>query len=247
VPEHRSDARGGLGTVRNAVVLLELLAEGPGYQALTDLAERSSLSLPTTHRLLRSLALAGFVSQDPRTSRYGLGPELTRLSHRYLARLPVVTALAPYLVELRDNLGTTVEVHQLVGHRLVVLDQVDGSEMGTYRRAHSILVPLQGAGGRILAARAADETWTALVAQAPEELRGLAIASRAGWAEAAWLHVPEGAAGRPGEVAVPLVSATGGCEGALVALVPDPDADTAAIGGHLVRAAQAAMRTGSHG
>ena len=115
--ENRPESRGGLGTVRNAVILLELLAQGPGFRALTDLAEQSGLSLPTTHRLLRSLALADFVSQDPRSSRYGLGPELTHLSHRYLARLPAVAALEPYLgafghlVALRDGDLAYLHVH----------------------------------------------------------------------------------------------------------------------------------------
>src|SRR4051812_39061984 len=59
------DHRGTLGTVRNATTLLSLLAEGPAYNQLTDLAERSGMSLPTVHRLLRSLALAGLVEQDP--------------------------------------------------------------------------------------------------------------------------------------------------------------------------------------
>ncbi|MCP6473859.1 helix-turn-helix domain-containing protein, partial [Klebsiella pneumoniae] len=71
------NGRGGLGTVRNAVTLLELLADGPAYHQLTDLAERSSMSIPTVHRLLRSLVLADLAVQDPATSRYGLGPELT--------------------------------------------------------------------------------------------------------------------------------------------------------------------------
>jgi hypothetical protein len=52
--EALQEAPGSLGTVRNAVLLLQLLGEGPAYQQLTDLAERSGLSLPTVHRLLRS-------------------------------------------------------------------------------------------------------------------------------------------------------------------------------------------------
>src|SRR5687768_8717353 len=91
--------RGTLGTVRNAVLLLNLLSEGPAHQQLSDLAERSGLSLPTVHRLLRSLGVAGLVEQDPVSSRYGLGAELVRLSERYLARLPVSRAIAPFLVE----------------------------------------------------------------------------------------------------------------------------------------------------
>jgi DNA-binding transcriptional ArsR family regulator len=74
------EQRGTLGTVRNATLLLSLMAEGPAYNQLTDLAERSGMSLPTVHRLLRSLALAGLVEQDPRSLRYGLGSEIVRLS-----------------------------------------------------------------------------------------------------------------------------------------------------------------------
>src|SRR6266536_3132788 len=102
------EQRGTLGTVRNATLLLSLLAEGPAYNQLTDLAERSGMSLPTVHRLLRSLALAGLVEQDPRSLRYSLGPEIVRLSERYLARLPVFRAIAPYLVELRNSTKATV-------------------------------------------------------------------------------------------------------------------------------------------
>ena len=75
-----ADPRGSLGTVRNAVALLHLLADGAPYQHLTDLAERSGLSVPTVHRLLRSLSLAGLVEQDTHSARYGLGSELIRFS-----------------------------------------------------------------------------------------------------------------------------------------------------------------------
>ena len=78
--------RGTLGTVRNAATLLDLLSDGPAFQQLSDLAERSGLSLPTVHRLLRSLVAAGLVEQDPASSRYSLGSELVRLSERYLDR-----------------------------------------------------------------------------------------------------------------------------------------------------------------
>src|SRR3990170_1994509 len=40
-PATSDAARGTLGTVRNAVLLLDLLSDGPAYQQLTDLAERS--------------------------------------------------------------------------------------------------------------------------------------------------------------------------------------------------------------
>jgi phosphoglycolate phosphatase-like HAD superfamily hydrolase len=109
------EAPGSLGTVRNAVLLLQLLGEGTAYHHLTDLADQSGLSLPTVHRLLRSLVLAELVEQDPRSSRYGLGPELARLSHRYLARLPAALAavrgtICPGITDLLPPLKTRSDV-----------------------------------------------------------------------------------------------------------------------------------------
>src|SRR5438132_1118079 len=141
--------RGTLGTVRNATLLLSLLAEGPAYNQLTDLAERSGMSLPTVHRLLRSLALAGLVEQDPRSLRYSLGPDIVRLSERYLDRLPTLRALSPYLRELRDTTKTTILVALLVRTSIIYVDRVDGEEgAGVFREAHRVHPALDTAAGR---------------------------------------------------------------------------------------------------
>src|SRR5690625_5014939 len=103
MPEPSGGSRGGLGTVRNATKLLSFLAEGPALQHLTDLAERSGMSVPTVHRLLRSLVLADFAIQDPTTLRYGLGPEISPLSTHYLSKHPVLNAVSPFVVALRDQ------------------------------------------------------------------------------------------------------------------------------------------------
>src|SRR3712207_6393308 len=120
---------GTLGTIRNAGLLLELLSTRPLHQQLRDLAARSGLTLPTVHRLLRSLTRLGLVSQDPITHGYALGPELVRMSESYLSRLPVVQALAPYLFELRNSTKATVQVALLVGAQVVYVDRVDGEHV----------------------------------------------------------------------------------------------------------------------
>lgn len=244
-----ADGRGGLGTVRNAVLLLELLSRGPAHQQLSDLADRSELSVPTVHRLLRSLVLAGIVEQDPRSSRYGLGPELTRLSHQYLARLPILGALAPYLVQLRDQVGSTVHVEVLVRGQVVYIDRVDGDDRGLYRDAHRVHPALATAGGRVLAARADAEAWKAAWELASPEDQQEADRGRDTWAQAS--HVvangPDPTAQR--EVAVPVTDGHGLAVAALAANVP-PSADSARIAtmaGHLRLAATAAGRTLGHG
>ncbi|QBF45555.1 IclR family transcriptional regulator [Janibacter limosus] len=244
-----SVGRGGLGTVRNAVVLLDLLGEGPALQHLTDLAERSQMSIPTVHRLLRSLVLADLVVQDPQSSRYGLGPELTRLSNHYLSRLPLLGALSPYLSQLRDELGRTVHVQILVHGEVIYVDRVDGAERDPYRETHRVGSALSCAGGRIIAARASDDEWRQALARATREDREVATdAERARWASLEHLALTPADPALPAEVAVGLVDGQGLTVAALAATVPDA-ADTEAVtkaAVHLGRAARAAGRTLGH-
>ncbi len=247
--EALQEAPGSLGTVRNAVLLLELLAEGPAYQQLTELADRSGLSLPTVHRLLRSLVLADLVEQDPRSSRYGLGPELTRLSHRYLARLPVLRALAPYLARLRDEVGGTVHIQLLVGASVVYVDRVDGADSGPYRHPFGLPPALLTPGGRLLAARADDERWKRALDDVDEPTRAMAEDERVAWAGAPSLAGSDLALSGSVEVAVPVVDALGTALAALSADLPrdvGPERIQAVVD-HLSRAATAAMRTLGHG
>lgn len=237
------DHRGTLGTVRNATLLLSLLADGPAYNQLTDLAERSGMSLPTVHRLLRSLALAGLVEQDSRSARYSLGPEIVRLSERYLDRLPTLRALSPYLRELRDTTKTTILVALLVRTSIIYVDRVDGEEgAGVFREAHRVHEALDTAAGRLLLARGEPEAWV-------EALGGRTRPSnrdRRGWAEAPFLLLgPDGE--RPmTEVAVPVVDAAGLARAALCArgdpgAFPDEVLESE-VAPRLVRAARAAGR-----
>lgn len=243
-----SAGRGGLGTVRNAVRLLELLGQGPAYQQLSDLAERSHMSLPTVHRLLRSLVLADLVVQDPQSSRYGLGPELARLSGHYLSRLPLLGALSPYLAPLRDELGTTLHVQTLVRGEVVYVDRVDGPGSGPYRDTHRVHPALLTAGGRLLASRADDVSWQWALDLVGESDRTMAEERRADWAVAEWLRSAPPDAAATAEIAVPVLDARGAPVAALSAATDDATDEQAAarcaLG--LGRAARAAGRTLGH-
>lgn len=247
--ESGTAGRGGLGTVRNAVRLLELLGEGPAYQQLSDLAERSGMSVPTVHRLLRSLVLADLVVQDPRSSRYGLGPELTRLSSHYLSRLPLLGALSPYLSQLRDEVEHTIHVEILVHGEVIYVDRVDGTGPGPFRDAHRVTSALSCAGGRLLAARSDDRGWQACLARAKDEDREAATdEARARWAVAGHLALAPEDVTLPAEVAVPVVDGQGATVAVLAANIDDPD-DASVVGSvasTLGRAARAAGRTLGH-
>jgi IclR family transcriptional regulator, acetate operon repressor len=212
-PEARED-RSTLGTVRNASLVLELLSEGPPYQPISELSQRSGLSLGTLHRLLRSLALAGLVEQHPETSRYGLGPGVLRLAARYLDRLPALRVLSPYLVELRNGTGATIQISVLVTGQLVRVDRLDGAETGTFRETQQVENALDTAAGRILLGRAQNGD-----RHPPLVDRGVPIddGERRRWASAPYLAL---ATGDRLEVAVPVIDRRDQTVAALSARLP---------------------------
>lgn len=203
-----------LGTIRNAATLLDLLSRGPTYHQLTDLAERSQLSVPTVHRLLRSLMAAGLVSQDPLSSRYGLGSELVRLSERYLERLPLLQVIGPYLVELRKSTSGTVLVAMLVRRTVVYVDRIDGEDVGgIFRRPDRSSPAVRTAAGRLLLARAGPQAWTA----AADDDRNCPTPQQwERWSTAGFLTGDVDHLDGHLEVAVPILD---GPDGALAALV----------------------------
>ena len=225
-PEEGPGQRGSLGTVRNAAVLLRLMSEGPAHQQLTELAERSGMSLATVHRLLRSLVLAGLAEQHPESSRYGLGPEVVRLSESYLSRLPVVRGLSPYLVRLREETGLRIQVALLVGHEVVYADRVDAADPGPFRTPHQVHRALDTAAGRILLSRAPDREWARGVAAVggavgPED--------RARWAREPFQVLVPDEVHADAEGAVPVVDDRGHLLGALVASGSSRRDDPAAL------------------
>lgn len=54
-----------------------------------ELAAAMEVSPSSAHRILSALGAAGFVRQDPRTSRYSLGLEFVRLCHLAADRMPL--------------------------------------------------------------------------------------------------------------------------------------------------------------
>lgn len=240
-----SPPRGTLGTIHNAAVVLRELATGAVKQQLTNIAERSEMTVPTVHRLLRSLAAAGLVEQDPRSSHYGLGPELVRLAEHYLAGLPVLNAAGPYLVELRNATKGTVTVRILVRDEVVTVDRIDGEDMGGVFRETTRYEPAVAcAAGRVLLAHLDDEHWAQVGALLGEDRPG--EEQREAWAQEPYLVVATDDATERPEIAAPILVED--CAAAALAVTGSPTSFTRAtlendVAPHLVRASRTVSRT----
>ena len=246
------EQRGTLGTVRNATVLLQLLASGPPFQQLTELAKQSDMSLPTVHRLLKSMANAGLVEQHPQSARYSLGPELVRLSERYLGRHPVVRTLAPYLVELRNATKATILVAMLVRGSVVTVDRIDGEDVGgVYRTSHRVHSAFETAAGRVLLAHSDVAAWSEAIEAAvaagitPQGVcpHDFTLAHRQEWATLQTLTLADPELPDFVEIAVPVLDQQGRVRAALAAMLRltalADEAGAQRVTQQLVRAARA--------
>ncbi len=140
----------GVQSVERALALLELLARAGGRAGLSELAERSGLPLGTVHRLLATLAAAGYVRQDG-DRRYALGTALMPLGD---AATRLLGGWAqPFLVRLVEASGETANLAVLDDDRVLYLAQAPGRHrMRMFTEVGRRVTPHTTAVGKVLMA-----------------------------------------------------------------------------------------------
>src|SRR6266481_2145993 len=103
----RETIRRGIQSVEIGLRVIEALRQASGPQTLKELAQSSDVPPSNCHRYLVSFVRAGFVSQDPGTARYDLGPQLLQAGLAALSRLDVVAIGTDALTRLVDVSGHT--------------------------------------------------------------------------------------------------------------------------------------------
>lgn len=117
-----SQTRSGAQAVERALAVLRGVEADEDGMGVTELAERTGLTVSTTHRLARTLTEAGLLLQHPRTERYQLGPALVVLGTKAAQRLGYQHAL-PLLEELAAVTGESINLGIRTGNEVhVVLD-----------------------------------------------------------------------------------------------------------------------------
>jgi IclR family acetate operon transcriptional repressor len=116
-------ASGTESASRVADVLL-VLADGPHYVGVSEVARGLGLSKTVVHRILRSLAARRLASADDARGRYCLGPAAAALGARAMRDLDLRAAAMPVLRRLQAATDETTTISALVGTARVYLDQV---------------------------------------------------------------------------------------------------------------------------
>ncbi len=140
---------------RALAVLRSVEADDDGV-GITELAQRTGLTVSTTHRLARTLTEAGLLIQDTRTERYQLGPALVVLGRKAQQRLGYQQAL-PLLEELAAATGESINLGIRAGNEVrVVLDVVSRQPLRFSQEPGSRVPMHVSAMGKCLLANSGD-------------------------------------------------------------------------------------------
>ncbi len=120
------DAKGGVRSVEVALNVLEAVAFSGDEVGVTQVAERLKLTKGSVHRHLITLVERGYLTQNPVTSRYAIGPR-SRLLARHAPDSDLVQLAAGPMRELRDQLGHSVVLSESTSSGALILSMVRGT------------------------------------------------------------------------------------------------------------------------
>ena len=144
-----------MGVLDKAFCVLDALEDRP--RSLAELVQATGISRATAHRLAAALEVHGLVRRDE-DGRFALGARLIGLGRAAAETLPLASAAADALAELRDATGESVQLYVRDGeHRVCVAALQSPHGLRTIVPLGAILPLGVGSAGRLLADTAADD------------------------------------------------------------------------------------------
>jgi DNA-binding IclR family transcriptional regulator len=102
-PSTRDPLDAGNRTILIGVRLLQAVARMREPATLTEIAQRTDMSVSRAYRYLTSLAQTGFLQQDPSTGKYDLGPAAIELGTAAMARVDAIRLASDAMRELTEE------------------------------------------------------------------------------------------------------------------------------------------------
>lgn len=165
--KRRSERGEGLVTgnqaVRRAIAVLKAFSDDAPEMGVTAVSRKVDLHKSTVYRLLSAFEGEGLISKNPETGKYRLGPELIVLGEQVLRHTDVHRVALPFLRELADRTGETIDLEVLSGTNVVTIEEIAGKHV----------VAAAGAIGMPWAAHATATGKVLLAHQPPEKQRAV--------------------------------------------------------------------------
>ena len=126
------NARAGDGknqSLIRALTLLERLSDAPGGVSLTDLSQQLGMPAATVHRLLSTFEDLDFVEQDAELGLWFIGLKAFTVGNAFLKRRDFVASARPYMHQLVEQCGETVNLGVIDHGEVVFISQVESREV----------------------------------------------------------------------------------------------------------------------
>lgn len=118
-------ARSGAQAVYRALAVLDAFTAARPALTVAEIAEKTSLTVPTTHRIALALADKGFLTRDEATRRFSVGPAVLRLAQLADVGHSAFAHVVPLLEAVREETQETVGLHVRVGNRRVCVLELE--------------------------------------------------------------------------------------------------------------------------
>ncbi|MEP7183667.1 MAG: IclR family transcriptional regulator C-terminal domain-containing protein [Betaproteobacteria bacterium] len=154
----RNGGAGHTQALSRGLAVLEALATTETGATLTALAERLALPAPTAHRLLATLAEAGYVEQGP-GGEWMVGVRAFRVGSAFLDHRNLVAQAYPFLKRLMEQSGETTNLAVIDDGEAVTVEQVPCRELMRMSTKLGARAPLHASGvGKAMLAAMDDAT-----------------------------------------------------------------------------------------
>lgn len=132
-------ARLVINSIVRASSILNLFRERKSL-SLKEIGELSGLHKTTAHGIVLTLLAERLLSQNRRTKRYSLGPVLFELGSRYRQRIDAFGVSLPFMRELSQKTGLTVQLAILNESDVIYLSRVVTREFMGFSSADGVRV-----------------------------------------------------------------------------------------------------------
>ncbi len=121
------NAASSIQVLDRAMALVGVLSRAPGPLSLTRLASESGLHTASTHRILGALMAHGLVEKTG-AGEYDLGVRWLEVGNRLRARLNIRQVAMPFMQQLAEATGETVNLIVRRGDEAVYVERVSGGQ-----------------------------------------------------------------------------------------------------------------------
>lgn len=109
--------------------ILELLAQSQRGLTLSDISRKLALPKSSTHVLIKTLELTGYLKNSKMNGKYCFGLRLVSLSNLALENLDLREQARPFLRDLMLRTGLTVHLAILEGAEAVIIEKIEAPGM----------------------------------------------------------------------------------------------------------------------